>query len=514
MNSILKPVNILIIALGLALIQSCKKDDVAIVPKVETSAASQVTLTSAKLGGSINSNGGSEILAKGICYGTTTAPTVSNDTTNQGGGSADFEATLKNLQPSTKYYARAYATNNVGTSYGSEVSFTTATYPLATLTTTAASAIKGSSAQVGGNVTNDGGSEISERGVVYSVNHNPTLSDAKFVIGNGAGSFAGFVTELQSATTYYARAYATNLGGTAYGDEVSFTTLAFAQLTTKAVTSISEISAISGGTIVSDGGHALWQYGLVWSENQNPTFSDPNTINGVSTSDFNGEISPLKPGKTYYVRAYAVTEAGFAYGNQVTFNSTSTAVTDGLVAYYKFNNNALDYSGNGRNLTATNISYTTDKNSTASSSAYFNGSAKMEGSIDFGSSTAASVSFWFNSENSGFTILNGNGYLNAYGNSSIGFGMCVPGCNAANNPNIIPFYEWHHMVGTYDGTDIKLYVDGVLVKTTNFPNAVNYSSVNFAFGYFNSQYWQGKLDNVKLYNRALTAADVTALYNE
>jgi hypothetical protein len=105
--------------------------------------------------------------------------------------------------------------------------------------------------------------------------------------------------------------------------------------------------------------------------------------------------------------------------------------------------------------------------------------------------------------------------INVYGNSGAGFGLCNGSCDAANYGNPIPFYEWHHVVGTYDGADIKLYLDGQLVKTEHFVNAsYTYSSLDVVFGTFNNNYWQGKLDKVKFYNRALTATDVTALSNE
>jgi hypothetical protein len=79
---------------------------------------------------------------------------------------------------------------------------------------------------VGGNVTSDGGAEITERGVVYSTNHNPTTEDSKVKNDTGVGEFTCDLTNLQEATTYYVRAYAINAKGTSYGGEVSFTSRA------------------------------------------------------------------------------------------------------------------------------------------------------------------------------------------------------------------------------------------------------------------------------------------------
>ena len=81
------------------------------------------------------------------------------------------------------------------------------------------------SAKVLGQVTADGGAEVTERGVCWSTSPNPTIEDNKTTNGNGVGTFTSNMTNLEHNTTYYVRAYATNEVGTAYGEEVSFTTL-------------------------------------------------------------------------------------------------------------------------------------------------------------------------------------------------------------------------------------------------------------------------------------------------
>lgn len=99
---------------------------------------------------------------------------------------------------------------------------------LATLTTTAASSITDVSAISGGNISNDGGATITVRGIVWSTSQNPTLASnlGSTNDGSGTGSFTSNLTGLSASTTYYVRAYATNSAGTAYGNEVSFTTTA------------------------------------------------------------------------------------------------------------------------------------------------------------------------------------------------------------------------------------------------------------------------------------------------
>ena len=94
-----------------------------------------------------------------------------------------------------------------------------------TLTTIAITAITATSSSSGGNITAAGGASISARGVVWSTSTNPTISlTTKTTDGTGTGSFSSSLTNLTPKTTYYVRAYATNSAGTAYGNELSFTT--------------------------------------------------------------------------------------------------------------------------------------------------------------------------------------------------------------------------------------------------------------------------------------------------
>jgi len=95
---------------------------------------------------------------------------------------------------------------------------------LATLTTTTASSITCTSAISGGNITNDGGSAITARGICYSTTADPTTANTVVNSGSGTGSFTGNITGLVAGTTYHVRAFATNAAGTAYGNDISFTT--------------------------------------------------------------------------------------------------------------------------------------------------------------------------------------------------------------------------------------------------------------------------------------------------
>ncbi len=97
---------------------------------------------------------------------------------------------------------------------------------LPTLTTTSVSDILQTAATCGGNVIIDGGASVTSRGVCWGTGQTPTMSDSKTTDGAGLGTYTSNITGLTANTTYYARAYATNTKGTAYGAAVSFKTLA------------------------------------------------------------------------------------------------------------------------------------------------------------------------------------------------------------------------------------------------------------------------------------------------
>ena len=97
----------------------------AIAPTISTTTATLVTTMGATTGGNVSSDGGSAVTARGVAYATAQNPTTSNSTTNNGTGAGVFTSTLTGLTSSTLYYVRAYATNNVGTAYGNQVSFIT-----------------------------------------------------------------------------------------------------------------------------------------------------------------------------------------------------------------------------------------------------------------------------------------------------------------------------------------------------------------------------------------------------
>lgn len=313
---------------------------------ITTTSASNITQTTASSGGNISNDGGTSITSRGVCWSsTTTNPTTANSKTNDGSGLGTFSSSLTSLVTGTTYYVRAYATNSVGTAYGSVKTFTTiaATIPNG-ISTTSVSSIGQNSANSGGSISNDGGAIITMKGVCWSsTTANPTIANSKTNDGTGTGIFSSTLTGLVQGTTYYIRAYATNSVGTAYGNTVFFKTIAATiptGITTNIVSSITQNSAICGGNINTDGGVNISSRGVCWSNtNSNPTISNTKTIDGSGIGSFTSSISGLLPGVTYYVRSYATNGIGTSYGTTRTFTTLAPTLAvgqnyqGGIIAY-------------------------------------------------------------------------------------------------------------------------------------------------------------------------------------
>jgi hypothetical protein len=147
-----------------------------------------------------------------------------------------------------------------------------------------------------------------------------------------------------------------------------------ATVTTTAISDTTGISAVSGGNISGDGGSAITARGIVWGTNTSPTISlGTKTTDGSGSGQFTSKIGGLSKSTKYYVRAYATNAAGTAYGNELTFTTTTEDLNSGLVAYYPFNGNANDESGNGNNGNVFGATLSIDKNGTANRAYSFNG---------------------------------------------------------------------------------------------------------------------------------------------
>lgn len=323
-NVCLKNHHIFLFLILLSLFDSCQPNETYEKATIETDQVSLITEATALCGGIISADGGSDITKRGVCWSSSPNPTIENDTTIDAAGTGRFSSLIKGLSPGTTYYVRAYAVNKGGIAYGLQVVFTTKTF-LITTSPIATSLITATSAIGGGIIQSDGDSStltVIARGVCWNTFSSPTIENSKTVDGRGGGRFTSHIDSLAPFTTYFVRAYATNVNGTIYGDEISFTTKrGIIGLTTDAVSSITAYTAIAGGGITYDGGSPVTECGVCWSTSSNPTTEDNKLSNSDLTGDYSINIAGLMPGTTYYLRTYAINHVGTSYGNEVSFTT-------------------------------------------------------------------------------------------------------------------------------------------------------------------------------------------------
>jgi hypothetical protein len=282
---------------------------------VSTDAISAITGISATSGGNVIDDGGSAVTARGVVWNTSTSPTTALATkTSDGTGTGAFTSSITGLSINTTYYVRAFATNSIGTSYGTETSFTTLNIP--TLTTTAMSSVTGTTATSGGNISTDGGASVTARGIVWNTSTSPTIALAtKTSDGTGTGAFTSSITGLSFVTTYYVRAYATSSVGTAYGNEISFTTNASAVAQIFEPFSTDSTKTFYNAEIVSDGGQTVTERGIVLDTYANPTIASKYKVvdSGTGIGTYSASFTGLTHGKKYYARSYAINTDGISY---------------------------------------------------------------------------------------------------------------------------------------------------------------------------------------------------------
>lgn len=287
-------------------------------PAATTGSATGVSSTSAVLNGMVNANGLSTAVT--FEYGTSTSygtEVAASESPVSGSSETPVSVGLSGLTPSTTYHYRVKAVSSGGTTYGDDMMF--GTYLLPTITTKSISNINSTTATSGGTVTSDGGSAVTGRGICWSFSSDPTINDSKTSDGIGLGTFTSYLTNLLAGTTYHVRAYATNLAGTAYGNDEAFTTINIPTVYTSAITNITSTSATTGGNITNDGGLTVSERGVCWSTSPNPTISNSKTVDGSGTGPYTSSLTDLTISTTFYVRAYATNSLGTSYGEELSF---------------------------------------------------------------------------------------------------------------------------------------------------------------------------------------------------
>ena len=446
---------------------------------LSTSAASDISYNTATAGGNITYSETS-VSAKGVCWSTSHNPTTSNSKTTDGTGTGSFTSSITGLTANTTYYVRAYATNTAGTSYGSEVTFNSLAPIVASFATTTSSAITGYSATISSNITSENGASVTERGVCYSTNPNPTTSSSKQTNGTGSGAYNITITGLSASTTYYVRSYAINSAGTSYSSEITITTGARSLPTiasTTAISAITRTTATSGGNVSSSGNDTLTARGVCWGTSSNPTIANSKTDDGTTRGTYTSSITGLTYNTTYYVRAYATNSVGTVYGNEVSFTTTPTL--QGSLTF----NGTNQYLSISPGLTFGTGAFTVE-------GWIYNSSTGSKGIIGYPTVTPA--------------VYNGELFLGFLTNREVisTINNTVSGNSNTYSytfTNAISTNAWHYFIYNRNANGLTaVFVDGV--KSTTNTDVNNYFGPSTWIGrnYWGASYWYGNITNLKV----------------
>jgi len=198
------------------------------------------------------------------------------------------------------------------------------------ISTSAVSSISYTTAMSGYVIKSIGGTSITEKGICWGTTANPTVLNSKIVSTTFTSTSALSLTGLTAGSAIYIRAYATNSTGTAYGEQLSFTTLSYSLPvveTTSAVYNYSTNKATCLINVKNNGGCALTERGVCWSTTKNPTIANSKYASGLSVGQFYAMMTNLSLNSTYYVRGYATNCAGTGYGAQLTVKPLMGSVT-------------------------------------------------------------------------------------------------------------------------------------------------------------------------------------------
>lgn len=345
-----------------------------------------------------------------------------------------------------------------------------------------------------------------------------------------------------SGPTFSYRVYSYNTKGNSNNtNEVSIVTLGVPTLSTKSIADTTAINALTGGTVTSDGGGQVTARGVVWSTSTNPTIAlSTKTVDSLGVGGYNSFITGLTANTKYYVRAYATNAAGTGYGNEISFTTNTINIPNGLVAYYLFMGNSKDSSVNKNDqIEYLNPTYVEDRNSIKNSAIYFNGASyTLSNNIFMKSSNDYAISIWFNSNTlQPATLINTNPHtildvnLNYVKPNKLAYfiGDGKSGTWSVAVDQIIDYsitnQKWYNLIINFSSnlTNVTkpntwdFYIDGKLLNTytSNKLPSTDFTKLGFgtAFVFGNIQYFIGAIDDVRIYNRALTSAEITYLYN-
>jgi hypothetical protein len=298
-------------------------------PTMTVLPASSVTTSGAVVSGTVNPNG--LITQAWFLYGTSSTLSGATATTQQGIGSgtsaATINASLSGLVAGTTYYYQTVASNSVGTSASSILSFTTGSAKAPTVTTNSASSISGSSVTLNGTVNPNG----IDTKIWFQYSTSSTMTNsaatAQQDIGSGSSSVAvaTSLTGLSANTTYYYQVWASNSGGSAQGTIGSFTTVQAPAVSTLSVPSFTNNSAVVSSSVNPGGLDTMTWFMYSTNSSMSGAIATPQQDigSGVGAVTVNANLTGLASGTTYYYQAFASNSGGQSQGSILSFTTSS-----------------------------------------------------------------------------------------------------------------------------------------------------------------------------------------------
>jgi len=313
------------------------------VPSLSTVQATSITGYAFTSGGIIQSDGGSSIIERGICWSSTNVlPTINDSKLSSNSTNSTYAVTVQNLVANTIYWIRSFARNSAGTGYGAAMSIKTGIPELPILTAVSISNILQKSTQSTATIVSTGGIPISQHGVCLSTQSSMLPRVCTWIMGNQSGVFNLAHLNLQAGTTYYAKAYAINAVGE--GSSPTITTFAtlpptLPSVINSSVSNVTYISAVLQGNVIDDGASTIIERGFYISTGAGsiPTTSSTRLIaTNSGTGVYTVSATGLNPGMTYNFRAYARNSVGVTLSSSTlsfnTLQSLPPTLTTGIAS--------------------------------------------------------------------------------------------------------------------------------------------------------------------------------------
>jgi len=232
------------------------------------------------------------------------------------------------LPPGQNTTSLTVSTNNGSAEITIKATSTTGNPPIVQMSQINSSNITATSVFCEGRIQDAKDGEIKDCGFCYSTSSNPSLDDKDIRLGPSTDSFTYTINNLEPNTTYHIRAFATSNLGTGYSSDISFKTVTGLPTCKEIIiTMLDPTTARGESSAYASNGYKITETGFCWSPKRNPTINDQKVVSGFGDGSFRAYLNPLQPSTTYWVRSYAQSEYGIAYGPEKEFTSLSGLAT-------------------------------------------------------------------------------------------------------------------------------------------------------------------------------------------